>query len=66
MENKKWVAKTRNKHRLQKKGTRIKAHKTDGKQRQRENKEGKQRLVSVITVCYYWVPDVFNITYYMF
>ena len=46
MENEIWVVKTRNKHRLQKKGTKIKAHKTEGnksrgKQKQRENKDQK-------------------------
>ena len=40
-ENEIWVIKTRNKHRFQKKGTKTKAHKTDRKQNQRENKDQK-------------------------
>ena len=35
MEGEIWVVKTRNKHRLQKKGTKIKAHKTEGNKDQK-------------------------------
>lgn len=41
MENEIWVVKTRNKHRLQKKGTKIKAHKTEGNKSRGENKDQK-------------------------
>jgi len=43
MENEIWVVKTRNKHRLQKKGTKIKAHKTEGNKSRWKTKTRKQQ-----------------------
>ena len=43
MENEIWVVKTRNKHRLQKKGTKIKAHKTEGNKSIGKTKTRKQQ-----------------------
>lgn len=43
MENEIWVVKTRNKHRLQKKGTKIKAHKTEGNKSRVKTKTRKQQ-----------------------
>lgn len=42
-ENEIWVAKTRNKHRLQKKGTKVKAHKTEGNKDRGKSKTRKQQ-----------------------
>jgi hypothetical protein len=44
-ENEIWVAKTRNKHRLQKKGTKVKAHKTEGnKDREKQRPESSSKF----------------------
>jgi hypothetical protein len=43
MENEIWVVKTRNKYRLQKKGTKIKAHKTEGNKSRGKTKTRKQQ-----------------------
>jgi len=43
MEGERWIAKTRNKHRLQKKGTKSKAHKQIGNKSRWKTKTRKQQ-----------------------